>query len=327
MVTAPSSAPKLSTGETPIVHTFASLEGAVATTNFTGFTDALKSVNALASDVGTINGTHNPVKVFVPWSLARTIGEWHFRRDNKDPSVVLDEHWWMTPDYDNRSTYKDRPRHDLIGTNIVAEDYVKGPLEDWVDGALRLDYGKSLSTELRIPESARELTGLVVEMYVKIIDDEQKPGPLVKTDKFALYADHGCLRFQVGDKEVNMSYCRETSEWLHIFADYENIGGTFKVRIYLNGKQYNGLFGGYSVNGNRGDTLVQLAPTQNLTLGGETEFEIEFLRIALSSLEESQTTIEELYAWQFDGPHLRDFTGKAVSEKHALPRPAGALDK
>jgi hypothetical protein len=37
----------------------------------------------------------------------------------------------------------------------------------------------------------------------------------------------------------------------------------------------------------------------------------------------ARTTIEELYAWQFDGPFLRDFTGrKPVGER----RDAGAIE-
>ena len=42
---------------------------------------------------------------------------------------------------------------------------------------------------------------------------------------------------------------------------------------------------------------------------------LEFMRIALGTLADARTDIDELYAWQFDGPFLRDFTGR---------RPAGA---
>jgi hypothetical protein len=50
---------------------------------------------------------------------------------------------------------------------------------------------------------------------------------------------------------------------------------------------------------------------------------IDFLRLARGTLADSKTTIEELYAWQFHGPFLQDFTGR--------PRPAdggyaGAID-
>jgi len=57
-------------------------------------------------------------------------------------------------------------------------------------------------------------------------------------------------------------------------------------------------------------------------VGGVMEATYEFLRIGLSSLAMSYTTIDELRAWQADGPHLKDFTGKPFSAN----RPAGALD-
>jgi hypothetical protein len=42
---------------------------------------------------------------------------------------------------------------------------------------------------------------------------------------------------------------------------------------------------------------------------------VNFLRIARGTLADAKTTIEELYAWEFDGPFLYDFTGRK--------RPAG----
>jgi hypothetical protein len=37
---------------------------------------------------------------------------------------------------------------------------------------------------------------------------------------------------------------------------------------------------------------------------------IDFLRIARGTLADAKTTIEELYAWEFSGPFLDDFTGR-----------------
>ena len=37
---------------------------------------------------------------------------------------------------------------------------------------------------------------------------------------------------------------------------------------------------------------------------------VDFLRVCRSTLAESKTTLSELYAWQFDGPFLKDFTGR-----------------
>jgi hypothetical protein len=51
---------------------------------------------------------------------------------------------------------------------------------------------------------------------------------------------------------------------------------------------------------------------------------LDFLRIAHGTLEDAHTTIEELYAWEFDGPFLRDFTGRKPA---GTRRAAGAIEK
>ena len=50
---------------------------------------------------------------------------------------------------------------------------------------------------------------------------------------------------------------------------------------------------------------------------------IDFLRICRGTLADASTTIEELYAWQFDGPSLRDFTGRKPADGK---RDAGAIE-
>ncbi len=49
---------------------------------------------------------------------------------------------------------------------------------------------------------------------------------------------------------------------------------------------------------------------------------VDFLRVCRSTLAESKTSIGELYAWEFDGPFLRDFCGNAPVGK----RDAGAIE-
>jgi hypothetical protein len=51
---------------------------------------------------------------------------------------------------------------------------------------------------------------------------------------------------------------------------------------------------------------------------------VNFLRVCRSTLAESKTSIDELYAWEFNGPFLRDFTGHLPSNGK---RDAGAIDK
>ncbi|NQT89215.1 hypothetical protein HQ560_20770, partial [bacterium] len=82
------------------------------------------------------------VKVFVPWALSAVVGEWHFRRNQQDPTRIIDEHWCMTPYHMGREDYYTRPMYPLKAVNISAKDYTPGVLEDWTEGALKLD-GKS----------------------------------------------------------------------------------------------------------------------------------------------------------------------------------------
>ena len=50
---------------------------------------------------------------------------------------------------------------------------------------------------------------------------------------------------------------------------------------------------------------------------------IDFLRLSKGTLEDAETTIEELYGWQFDGPFLRDFYGNWPT---GVRRDVGAIE-
>ena len=73
---------------------------------------------------------------------------------------------------------------------------------------------------------------------------------------------------------------------------------------------------------------VSLANEGDLYVGGSPEGDhlsgaIEFLRIAHGTLADAHTSIEELYAWQFDGPAQRDMRGVKPKGK---ARDAGAIE-
>ena len=77
------------------------------------------------------------------------------------------------------------------------------------------------------------------------------------------------------------------------------------------------------------DGSVSLANDGDVNVGGTPEGRfldgtLEFLRIAHGTLLDADTTIEELYAWEFDGPFLRDFTGRKPGGGR---RNAGAIEK
>jgi hypothetical protein len=108
------------------------------------------------------------------------------------------------------------------------------------------------------------------------------------------------------------------AQWHHLIAEVDRAGGM--VRFYLNGKlAHKGrctLPADASLS-NTGDFLVGKGLEGRHFAG-----EMDFLRVARGTLADAGTSIEELYAWQFDGPFLRDFAGRRPQRK----RDAGALE-
>jgi hypothetical protein len=106
--------------------------------------------------------------------------------------------------------------------------------------------------------------------------------------------------------------------WHHAIVEADRQAKT--LTVYLDGRKDASAAGV--------DAAVSLANDGDVCVGGTPEgrhFDgaIDFLRIAQGTLADADTTIEELYAWEFDGPQLRDFTGR----KPSGARDAGALGK
>jgi hypothetical protein len=462
--------------------TFGLLEGAgTGETDLAGFRKAAETHRLLASDVGVVatsptladpaHGDFRPaanspalgqgVRVFVPWSLSRTVGEWQFRRNNADPTVVLDEHWYMSPSVVNREEYRNLPRHDLRGATLTAASYGDGPLEDWTAGALRFAPSPTQGTVLTLPPPATQdalaakpagdtathqpadwlevttpaafVAGqeAAVDVRLKDVPAGQKvlvhlhwlkaqgwggfntlarstpdvngagpyrftlkpeakdgldafsllvalsptgqwgdntrnatvrvpsgkpaaplpsrlPGPhdtedgnfLVET-VFRADAGHrggalvsclgdrgyelgldgaGALAFRVkADTESRVTTPASVADarWHHVIAECDRAKD--ELRLHLDGKlvatQAAPLRGSAR---HTGDLRVGQGADPATAFAGS----LEFLRIALGTLADSKTTIEELYAWQFDGPFLRDFAGRKPTGRRA----AGALE-
>ena len=109
-------------------------------------------------------------------------------------------------------------------------------------------------------------------------------------------------------------------KWHHLIAECDRAAGT--MALYVDGR--------LDARGKGpGPGAPSLASEADLFVGGSPKDchfagSLEFLRLALGTLADARTTIDELYAWQFDGPFLRDFTGRKTQPDH--PRPAGAID-
>ncbi|MGI5869262.1 MAG: LamG domain-containing protein [Kiritimatiellia bacterium] len=460
--------------------TFGNLEGSGSgDTDLAGFRKAAEDNRLLASDIGLAaqsrvladpaKGDFRPapnspalgkgVRFFVPWALSRTVGEWHFRRNNADPAAVLDEHWYMSPLVLNRDDYHSLPRHDLRGEGLTAADYEDGPLEDWCAGALRFAPGRGTVLTLPAPKTAgteppetadETLThtpadwlevatpaafvagqDATIDVRLKDVPAGQKlmvhlhwlkkqgwggfdtlarstpdatsggtfrftltPGAHGELDAYSLLvalsptgrweenvrnvtmrvpagkpaapppssfpgphdtenanflveaffrADAGargsvlvsCLgergyelgldaagaiQFRVkADNEARVASPAAVADgrWHHVVAECDRAGDA--LRLHLDGRRVAEAPAALRGSARHdGDLRVGRGADPATAFSGS----LEFLRIALGTLADSKTTIEELFAWEFDGPFLRDFTGRKAGPSRA----AGALD-
>lgn len=336
---------------------------------------ALKQKAALGGDVGQVaprsplrdpgEGDFRPapespvvdtgVKVFVPWALYATVGEWSFYHAGNDPTRILDEHWSMPSYYYTRGDYHNKPMFPLTGVGVTAVDYVDGPLEDWVKGALRFngsdqfavcrDGALNQSFEYTIKfrwdrqgeKETRKVEGqglwspevhdsnFLVEVYFRT---EPGSGGGVVVEKMgeagyalALDAD-GRVAFAVkgsaGAADVSGKTRVNDGAWHHVLAEADRQARS--LTIYVDGRR--------DATGSGVGPDVSLANDADLYVAGTPDGRclagtFEFLRICLGTLADAKTTIEELVAWQFDGPFLRDFTGRSPT---GLRRDAGAIE-
>ena len=291
------------------------------------------------------------VKCFVPWPLYAMVGEWNFYPAGNDPTRIIDEHWYMTPYYYTRGNYYKQPMFPLTGINVTKENYVDGPLEDWTKGACTFNGenqyavcpNSKLNKTLTIPirfrwdkngqKEDRKVTGrdfkspqvwdsnFCIEAYFKT---ESKDCVLVQKmadSGYGLTIDSsGRLLFTVkasgassglkSRKKIN------DGKWHHVIAEADR--SAKELTIYVDGKRDSSGFGiGNASINNDSDLFVCGTPNGKYLKGA-----VEFLRISLGTLKDAKTDIKELYAWQFDGPFLRDFAGRKPKGK----RDAGALE-
>jgi len=291
------------------------------------------------------------VRVFVPWALSGVVAEWNFYPAGDGPGRILDEHWYLTPYSVKREMYHRCPTFPLTAMSTELSDYVAGPLEDWTRGALRFD-GKGRYAVLanehivapfryRLPTKEaepREVSGpdlkspqvhdssLIVEVYAKV-DAGHSGGVLIEKLAGAGYSltidEAGRALFRVAgpdsSAEVASKKPLNDGAWHHLLCELDREREC--LVMYLDGAEHAeaaGLAAGVSL-ANDGDLHVGGTPD-----GRHFSGTIDFMRIALGSLSDARTTIGELHAWQFDGPFLRDFAGRAPV---GAGRDAGAVER
>jgi hypothetical protein len=277
-------------------------------------------------------------KVFVPWSLYETVAEWNFYPIPGDPTRILDEHWCMSPYYTRRDDYYKLPTYPLKGVNMTLRDYQDGPLENWARGALHFN-GSNQYAVLKDEEMSRpfvlnargrnesmnrtvrgaELSNPQIHKSNFLIEVYFKTAPGLTDGTFirkmndtgwALLVNQAggvSLMTKSGDGSASLASRRAVNDgqWHHVIAEADRKAGRFA--LYLDGKLDSsgpGLGAGASL-ANDADLYVGGTPR-----GHGFNGTLDFMRVARGTLADSKTTIEELYAWEFDGPFLDDFTGR-----------------
>ena len=132
----------------------------------------------------------------------------------------------------------------------------------------------------------------------------------------------GRLSFEVkgegGAARVESKATVNDGRWHHAIVEADRQAKT--LTVYVDGRK--------DASGAGVDGTVSLANEGDVHVGGTPDGRhldgaLDFLRIAQGTLADADTTIEELYAWEFDGPQLRDFTGR----KPSGARDAGAVGR
>ena len=132
------------------------------------------------------------------------------------------------------------------------------------------------------------------------------------------------LRFPGGGCARTSSVAIADGRWHHVIAEVDRSAGA--VHLYVDGALTDGPWSGELPEdasvANHADFTVGVVPGTD----GDPAFlagQIDFLRVSRGTLADAETTIEQLYAWEFDGPFLRDFEGQAA---RGAGRDVGAVE-
>lgn len=239
----------------------------------------------------------NGAKIFLPWNLAEIAGEWHFHKNEADVTTV---YGWDAP---SRSQAED---NHLKVQGVSASDFVMGALENWTEGALRFDGSSIHGTVTNNAAFDVSTGGLILEAYVKT----SAGGPIMSKGGSSGYmlevSSSGNARLTLKGYTLSSSSPVNDDQWHHILAELDRSAG--KATLYVDGSADDGTASG--------SIPSSLASSASFYVGrnGSSYFtgDIDFARVAKGSFADGATSFEELYAWEFDGPALRDFAGVKV---------------
>jgi hypothetical protein len=271
--------------------------------------------------------------MFVPWTLARTEGEWHFSLNRNTPDSVYNEAWYMRAAYVGRDSYQYMPTLPLTCVNVGAADYVASPLDTWAPGALRLDGATQYAYAPGSGPNGMTFdigtNGFVVELIFRSVPGHTGGVLVAKAaaDGYVLDLD-AAGRARATLLQAGVFVFTRTSgvvvndgAWHHLLLEFVRPAPA-QLNLFVDGVPANGAASG-------------ALPLAAVTLTNVAQFlvgrgasgayfagDIDFLRVAHGSLADAFTSIAELYDWQFGGPALADFRGLPPNGR----RDAGALE-
>ena len=167
------------------------------------------------------------VRVFVPWGLYATVAEWDFYHAGNDPTRILDDHFYLSPEYVGREEYYKKPTYPLRAVNISADDYVEGPLEDWVRGALKFN-GR--------------------DQYAVLTQAELGAGPAQDAPIEIKNKPHEKITFEAPAKV-------RPGKPFEVEIRVKGVKSGMKLRADLHWQRANGRFGGMNAWGGEGHTI------------------------------------------------------------------------
>jgi hypothetical protein len=280
-------------------------------------------------------------KVFVPWGLYAVVGEWSFLKHPQDPAIILGENINWDAEWYRRDMFGDIPRNDLTGHGIDASNFGLGTLENWTDGALALngrdEYCAIMDADLKrdypspagggiYPGDKRatvdmDTNSFAIEVVLKAGPGSAGGGIVSKCRDtgyvLAIGSDGGVtMGLHFGGQHCSRASAARIADgkWHHLVAEVHRAEPQ-GINLYVDGRLSNGEWSGTMATtaslSNTADFVV--GKTQRGAAGQVERFfagQLDFLRVSRGTLADAETTIEELYGWEFDGPALRDFAGR-----------------
>jgi hypothetical protein len=265
-------------------------------------------------------------KFFVPWQLYKVVGEYPFHQYMKDPNIVFSEHLNIDESCSGAATAnKTMPRNNLQGYNFTPQSYIYGTLENWTKSALIFN---GVDQYLAFTESDAMDAGegnFIIEAVVKTdiggpIAGKREPSQdgtgymLGISPKGIAFLDLG-----MGGKTTSWHAAKTINDgkWHHLLVEIDRTGSS--INFFIDGVASNDRANGALGRGSlKNGAAFLVGKNNNAFFKGA----LDFLRVSKGSLKDAETTIGELYSWQFDGPFLKDYYGKS----NGKARDVGAIE-